>query len=250
MLGAAALLGLLANAAAALPLPDHVDIPEGFSTTICPTEAAALTMLSDHYRVGPAPANHTIDIPRYFAGLKTTGCSQNSPRTGAIRIQSVVARVDLAVADGTQTYIVYRGVMGSAASPVVGIVDEGGNNGYPRTALADWKQTHGTDGWLDSRKSEEGDGLFYRCETPDLARAVVTAMKGTTKAQWEPYRAKLRQEAAALGCRPARDRYYVAALLDHTRNDCGNECGIDLTAIEAIDRSGLKVGLIYDASEM
>ncbi|HCF24994.1 MAG TPA: hypothetical protein DER67_05620 [Novosphingobium sp.] len=250
MWGSTVLLPLLASGAAALPLPDHVDIPDGFSTTICPTEAAARTMLADYYRVKPAPNNHITDTERYFAGLKATGCAQDSPRTGTIIIKTVVARVELTLADGKESYIVYRGVMGSAATPVIGIVDEGNNNGFARTELASWKESHAIDGWLDARGMDQEIAIFYRCETPELARSVVASMKVMTKAQWQPYRAKLKQVAAAKGCRPARDRYYVAALLDQTYNDCGNECGIDLIAIEATERSGLKVGLVYDASEM
>ena len=244
------LLPLLASGAAALPLPDHVDIPDGFATTICPTEAAARTMLADYYRVKPAPNNHITDTDRYFAGLKATGCSQDVPRTGTIIIRTVLVRTEFTLARGKETYIVYRGLMGSAATPVVGIVDEGGNNGFARTELASWKDSHTIDGWLDARGIDAEAVIFYRCESPELARSVVTAMKVMTKAQWQPYRNRLKQVAAAKGCRPARDRYYVAALLDQTYNDCGEECGIDLTAIEATERSGLKVGLVYDASLM
>lgn len=250
MWGSTIMLPLLANAAAVLPLPDHVDIPDGFATTICPTEAAARTMLADYFRVKPAPNNHNTDTDRYFAGLKATGCSQDSLRDGTVTIRSVVARAEFTLARGKETYIVYRGVMGSAGKPVFGIVDEGGNNGFPRTELAGWKELHTRDGWLDSRSMDKESGILYLCPTPQSALAVVTAMKGLTKVQWQPYLAKVKQLGAAKGCRPARDRYFVAALLDNTYNDCGNECGIDLTAIEAIDRSGLKVGLIFDASEM
>jgi hypothetical protein len=250
MWGSTIMLPLLANATALLPLPDHVDIPDGYSTTICPTEAAARTMLADYFRVKPAPNNYTTDTDRYFAGLKATGCSQDSPRDGTVIIRSVVARAEFTLARGKETYIVYRGVMGSAGKPVIGIVDEGGNNGFPRTELAGWKETHTRDGWLDSRSMDKESGILYLCPTPQSALAVVTAMKGLTKVQWQPYLAKVKQLGAAKGCRPARDRYFVAALLDNTYNDCGNECGIDLTAIEAIDRSGLKVGLVFDASEM
>lgn len=250
MWGSTIMLPLLANAAAVLPLPDHVDIPDGFATTICPTEAAARTMLADYFRVKPAPNNHNTDTDRYFAGLKATGCSQDSLRDGTVTIRSVVARAEFTLARGKETYIVYRGVMGSAGKPVFGIVDEGGNNGFPRTELAGWKELHTRDGWLDSRSMDKESGILYLCPTPQSALAVVTAMKGLTKVQWQPYLAKVKQLGAAKGCRPARDRYFVAALLDNTYNDCGNECGIDLTAIEAIDRSGLKVGLVFDASEM
>jgi hypothetical protein len=250
MLGNALLLPLLANTAAVLPLPDRVDIRDGYSTVICPNEAAGRVMLQDYYRVKPAPNNHITDTDKYFAGLRATGCSQDTPRTGTITIQAVLARVELTLAPGKENYILYRGVMGSAAKPVIGIVDEDGNNGFARTELAQWTQTHTTDGWLDARGNDPEVGIFYRCETPELAVAVIGAMKGTTKASVPTYRARLKQQIAARSCRPARDRYFVTVLRDHTTNDCGDECTIQLTAIEAIDRSGLKVGVVYDASEM
>ncbi len=246
----ALLLTLLANGTAALPLPDRLDIPDSYSTVLCPTEAAAQRMLAEFHRVKPAPNNYTLDTDRFFQGLRETGCKQDSPRTGSITIRTAVARRDIAVAEGTETYLLYRGTMGAAAKPVIGIVDEGGANGASRTPLAEWKEARTKDGWLDARGTDPEQGIFYRCDTPAQANAVVAAMRGQTRLPWERFKTNLKQRAAAQGCRPARQSYFVTALRERVVNDCGAECSIELTALEAIDRSGLTVGLVFDASLM
>jgi predicted nucleic acid-binding Zn ribbon protein len=246
----ALLLALLANAPTVLPLPDRVDIPDGYSTVLCPSEAAARTMLADFYRVKPAPNNHTTDTERFFLGLRQSGCVQDSPRTSAITIKAVIERKEISLARGTETNLIYRGVMGPEAKPVIGIVDEGGANRFPRTELAEWKDVRTVDGWLDARRADQDSTIFYRCETPGQAAAVVKVMKGMTKVSFAKYEASLRKQAAANGCRPARESYFVTALQDRTGNECGFECFIDLTAIEAVDRAGLPVGLVFDGSLM
>lgn len=244
------LLYLLASSTAAQPLPDRVDIPDGFVTVICPNEAAGRTMLADYYRVKPAPNNYTNDIDRFFAGLKATGCTQDRPRTSTVTIQAVIARRELTYAEGKENHLLYRGVLNPGGKQVIGIVDEDANNGYARTKLAQWTEHRTTDGWLDAIGGRVTVDTFYRCDTPEQAAAVVKALKTTTKARWNVLQAKLKPLLAAQGCRPARSRYFVTALRDEIYYDCGFECGGDLTAIEALDRSGLKVGLVYGGSEM
>jgi hypothetical protein len=246
------LLSLLITAqAAALPLPDQLSIPDGHSTVVCPNVAAATTMLQQHHRVKPAPNNHGIDTDAFFAGLSATGCSQDSPsRKGEVVIQSVVMRISLPIAGGDERYIVYRGVNKVDGTPLTGIVSEDSNNSYARTELAEWLVGRSSDGWLDARGSVDGGMIFYRCDTPAQATAVVDQLKGKENAPSKGFNASLKKLAAAQKCRQASDRYFVRQILSEAGNICGDECFISLTSLEAIDRSGLTVGLVYDASLM
>jgi hypothetical protein len=247
MLISSVLAMMLLAKPAALPLPDHVDIPDGHSTVICPSLESAKMMLTSYYNVKPSPNNHGLDITLFFQGLAKTGCTQDSPsRNGIVIIQMVVYRTSLQMANVAERYIVYRGVNTSDRSPLIGIVSEDSNNGYARTALAEWKSARTQDGWLDARDSV--DFIFYRCADAKPANAVVTAMKAKEKAPAKVFSSKLHQLAAEQKCQQASDRYFVTAILGEASNDCGDECVVSLTALEAIDRSGEKVGLIFDAS--
>lgn len=245
------ILGLLMAAqAAALPLPDQLSIPDGHSTVICPSDGAAKTMLNDYYRVNPAPNNHVIDTDRFFQGIEATGCRQDSPlRNGEVVIQSVVVRRTLTMAGGDERYIIYRGTNKSGGAPFVGIVSEDGNNSYPRTDLANWMVGRSADGWLDARQNDGGQ-IFYRCDTPEIASAVVGSMGAATEMPYKAYETKLKKQLSVQKCRVAGDRYFVNEIRAETSNDCGMECAVLLTALEVTDRSGLKVGLVYDASLM
>jgi hypothetical protein len=239
---------MLASNTASHPLPDHVDIPDAFSTVICPDQKAAQMMLDRYYSVKAAPNNHIHDTDLFFAGLKATGCSQDSPaRKGTITIKSVHQRKLLKLADGNERVVRYSGV-NSANAPVSGIVNEDGNNAFGRTELAGWKSERTSDGWLDARATE--NSIFFRCATPQQATAVVKAMQGQEKSALKAFMAKLEKQAAAQKCRPASDRYFVTSILALAGNACGFECYIDLTALGAVDRSGQTVGLIFDASLM
>ncbi len=244
------LLALLANGAATLPLPDRLDVPESYSTVLCPSEAAARTMVAEYHRVKPAPLNHTLDTDRFFAGLRATGCTQDSPRSGSIVITAAVQRFEVPVATGKETYLLYRGTMGPERKPVIGIVDEGGANRAPRTELAEWKDVRTTDGWLDVQVHDPANTTFYRCDSAVKASAVVKAMQGMSTAASTAFQRKLKQQLSLNGCRPARESYFVTALRERAGNECGDECFVDLTALEAIDRSGLTVGLVFDGSLM
>lgn len=242
---------LIAAQVATLSLPDQLNIPDGHSTVICPTLEAAKTMVTRHYRVKPAPNNNVIDTDQFFAGIKATGCSQDSPsRKGEVIIQSVVSRTKLSLADGEERVIVYQGINKVDGSPLIGIVDEDSNNGYARTKLAEWMIGRTSDGWLDARNNDGGTMIFYRCGTPAQAKAVVEKLSGMKNSPPKNFTASLQKQATAQQCRPASDRYYVTQILGAAGNACGEECYVDLTALEAIDRSGMRVGLIFDASLM
>ena len=233
---------------AAQPLPEHADIPEQHSTVICPDQKSADAMMAGYYRVNPAPNNHTIDVDHFFEGLRATGCSQDGEREGVITIRSVKARLEIALADSIERMVQYEGVDQSGRK-IIGIVDEVSNNGYPRTELAEWLSVRSENGWLDAG-SGDAPQIFYRCAAPDQAKAVVSALKGMEKATEQAFQAKLEKAAATQGCRKASDRYMVTALLESAGNECGFECYIDVTALTAIDRSGMQVGLIYDGALM
>ena len=96
------LLTMMLLAASPEILPEHVDIPPGHSTVICPDQASAQTMIDGYYRVQPAPNNHTIDIGHFFEGLRATGCVQDGERNGSVTIKSVKSRLTVELADGTE----------------------------------------------------------------------------------------------------------------------------------------------------
>jgi hypothetical protein len=239
---------LLMLQSATAPLPEHIDIPNEHSTVICPNQTAAQTMLQQYYRVKPAPNNHTIDIEHFFVGLRATGCSQDAERKGVVTILSAKSRATVELANGTERLLRYEG-RDEAGKVIVGIVSEDGNNSFPRTDLARWLSARTSDGWLDAR-GEQSSSVFYRCSTPDKAKAVVSSLKGMEQAKENVFSKKLAATATQQGCRQATDRYLVTALLDTAGNDCGFECYVDLTALSALDRSGMQVGLIYDGSLM
>jgi hypothetical protein len=92
--------------------------------------------------------------------------------------------------------------------------------------------------------------IFYRCETAAQASAIVGGLAGMEDMPTKSFKAKLKAQLAAQKCRPAQDRYFITALRGEAGNSCGFECYIGLTALEAIDRSGTGVGLVYDSSLM
>jgi hypothetical protein len=241
---------MLAAGTVAEPLPDHVDIPDSFSTVICPDQQSAKMMLDRYYGVKPAPKNHIIDTDMFFAGLKATGCAQDSTaRKGVITIKAVHQRKILNMADGAERMIRYSGT-NAVGTPVVGIVDEDGNNRHARTPLAEWLLERSSNGWLDARIDRGNGWIFYRCDSSAKANAAVTATKPLAKAKAVMFRQRLERAAAQQGCRPASDTYYVTAILSTSGNECGFECYVDLHALAATDRSGLPVGLIFDGSLM
>lgn len=229
-------------------LPEHVDIPAEHSTVICPNQGAAQTMIDGYYRVKPAPENHTIDIEHFFEGLRATGCTQDGERSGAITIKSVKSRFTVELADGHERLLRYDGV-DAVGRPIAGIVSEDSNNAFPRTDFAKWVSVRTSDGWLDARGAE-APTIFYRCPGPDRAKIAVAAVKGMEKANEAAFLKKLQASAAQQGCKRATDRYLITALLDTAGNECGFECYVDLAALEALDRSGMKVGLIFDGTLM
>lgn len=239
---------IVALQAAAEPLPEYVDIPFEHSTVICPNQIAAKTMIDNYYRVKPAPNNHTVDIDYFFEGLRATGCAQDADRKGVITIRLAHSRRVVDLADGQERLLRYEGSDASGRT-IIGIVDEDSNNAYPRTKLAEWLSVRSNNGWLDAN-GPEAPQIFYRCPGPEQAKAVVSGLKNMEKAKEAAFQAKLKKSAEQLGCRKASDRYMVTALLESAGNECGFECYVDLTALSAIDRAGMQVGLIFDGALM
>lgn len=241
-------LALVAAQPTNLSLPEHTDIPDGFSTVICPSQDAAKTMLDRYHDVKPAPNNHLIDIDLFFQGLKATGCVQpGTDLKGTVTIDQVLQRKTLDLASGPERMIRYAG-RNAQGQKVAGIVDEDGNNAYPRTELAEWMSQRGSDGWLDARNNDPANLIFYRCDSVEGARNVV-ASAGKAKTE-KAMQAALKQALAREKCRAAGDRYFVLGRFENATFDCGVECAIELNALEAIDRSGTKVGLVFDGSLM
>lgn len=240
-----ALVMMMAVQGGGEPLPSKTDIPNDFSTVVCPTEAAARTMLATYYGVQPAPRNHTIDTSLFFKGLAATGCTQNSPDTkSTITIQQALQRRTLTLAPGRETYLVYRGVNASGAR-VVGIVDETGNAKHPRTEYERWLAEFMPDGVLnhDPATMEK----LYLCTAVDGARAAVRAIppKGNAATR----NAAFAKARTANGCREAvAGRYKITARYENRTIACGFECEDVWNALAATDPRGRAVALIFNGS--
>ena len=240
-----ALMIVAAAQGAGEPLPAKTDIPNDFSTIICPGEAAARTMLDRYHGVQPAPRNHTIDTGLFFAGLEATGCTQSSPAAAStITIQGVIARRTLVLAGGNESYVAYRGINATGV-PLVGIVDETGNDKHPRTDFERWLSEFIPEGRLDYQPAEMS--VVYACPTVDGARAAVRAIpvKGNDKVQNGAF-AKAR---AANGCiQAAAGAYRIGARHEERSIACGFECEDVWNALAATDARDRPVGLIFNGS--
>lgn len=227
------------------PLPAKIDIPNDFSTVICPTESAARQMLGTYYGVQPAPRNHTIDTSLFFQGLAATGCSQDSSDAkSVITIQQAVARRTLKLASASETYLIYRGANAKGVR-VVGIVDEMGNNKHPRTDFERWLSEFAPNGLINYDPATMS--TLYLCATVDGARAAVRAIptKGNKAVQNQAF-GKAR---AANACRQApAGRYKITARHENRDIQCGFECEDIWNALAATDARGRAVALIFNAS--
>ncbi len=234
----------IAMQAAPLPLPQKTDIPDDFSTVICPRLDAARTMLEHYYRVESPPRNHTIDITHFFAGLKATGCTQDVKQQGAIIINRVYARKTLTLAQGRETYTIYSG-RDARGQAFTGIVDETGNNKHPRTPFERWKAEWTQGGAIVINNPAEMDPV-YICASPDAARNAVRAipLKGGEKLKRTAFARGL---AAGRCTKSGAARYVVTAKHEERNIDCGFECNDNYTALTAT-RNGRVVGVIFDAS--
>ncbi len=233
------------QATTALPLPQKTDIQADFSTVICPNEAAARRMLDNHYVANPAPRNYGINTDLFFAGLKATGCVQGGPDAETIiEIKQALARKTIRLASDTEIYLLYRGVNGRGKT-VVGIVDEPGNNKFPRNDYERWLVEWTRDGVITVSGNADADPV-YSCATPLAARNAVKAvpLKGTERVK----RAAFSKALAANKCsKAARGQYRVATVHEDRTISCGYECEDNYTALTAT-RGGRTVGLIFDAS--
>jgi len=244
-MGLAVLVMIVAAQGGSEPLPTKTDIPSDFSTVICPTEAAARTMLDTHYSVQPAPRNHTIDTGLFFKGLAATGCTQNSvDAKSTITIQQVLLRRTLTLAPGRETYLVYRGANANGAR-VVGIVDETGNAKHPRTDFERWLAEFAPDGVLNHDPATMDK--LYLCSTVDGAQASVRAIP--VKGSEATRNAAFANARTANGCsKAAAGRYKITARYENRTIPCGFECEDVWNALAATDSRGRVVGLIFDGS--
>lgn len=231
---------------ATLPMPQKTDVPNDLSTVICPNEAAARRMLNDFYSVKPAPNNYNTNGDAFFAGLRATGCRQDSPHSNVpITIRSVLARKTVKLARESETYMLYRGVNAKGVA-VVGIVNETVNNKHPRTDYERWLATWAPDGRLEV-SAEQGSDPVYLCPSVTAARLTVRAIpvKGNGQAKNTAF-ANARK---ANGCRRAAPGVYrVTARYEHREILCGYECSDDWNALAATDPRGRAVALIFDGS--
>jgi hypothetical protein len=251
VLNALLLMAAPTTTAVPLALPEQTTIPVSFSTVICPDHASASRMLNDYVKVGSAPENHQKITELFLQGLTDTGCQQKSQledAKGVITIEKVEQRIVQDLATGPNRYIHFSGKWADG-SPLVGLVDEDWNNRLPRTKLADWlSEFVSPDGWLMAEPAASLPRL-YRCDDSTKARkAVADTVKAKAKTT-RSYEKALSKAATAQGCRAAQDRYFVIGKYENVALDCGFECYYEYNALEAYDRSGLKVGLLFDSSQ-
>jgi hypothetical protein len=230
-----------------LPLPQQRDIPDNFSTKLCPDRAAAERLLSDFYASND-PANNLIDIPLFMRGLAETGCEQLS---GPIEIQEVIARRTLDLGWSVETHIAYRGVRPDG-SVVWGVVDETWNDRLPRTPLEAFVQQLTDGGWLPSAAEWAADATqILVCPGPAEARAVIAAMPDPLNSSESSQRRGFERARRANRCAPApaNGRYRVTAVFETNSVGCGYECGTSWTAVAAETPAGLSVGLLHGFDE-
>lgn len=220
-----------------LPLPAKTDIPEDFSTVICPDEPAARRMLRNHHVEGRS----WFDSPTFMRGLELTGCKQLS---GPLQIKRVLDRKTLR-SGPSNSYILYEATRPDGGI-VYGTVHEEGNNRHPRTPLDRWFQTHAPVGWLQAKR---GLRKTYVCQDPQAAKKVVAAIPPLReRGVNNPHRIRARDAAIRTsGCTRTYGRFRIAALHDSIFISTGYEAGESWTALTATDPRGRIVGLLHDA---
>lgn len=228
-------LALLAGAslcAAQEPLPARTDIPADFSTVICPGEAAAATMLRDHY----APAGNRYDIRTFMAGLKATGCVQAS---GPITIERVQARRRFP--DETVLFYAGRRPGGQA---VFGHVWEEGFVRHPRNHFERWLDLHAKDGKVP--KFAKGVEIHV-CPTVKAAQRVVAAIPPVHEPGVNnPHQVKaLKSGLRRHGCKPGAGPFTVSAVHKSTFISRGNEAGEEWASLTATNTRGENLGLVH-----
>jgi hypothetical protein len=240
----AAFLLLTAAAANAQqePLPRRPDIPENFSTVICPDEASARQMLNEFHIRGA----QSFDTSVFMIGLRRTGCDQKS---GPIRITQVLQRKTVVPGQTESVYVLYRGERPDG-SVVFGVIHEFGNDTFPRTPQERWLRNNARDGVVQAGANRR---RTYVCETPGQARGVIAAIpairdseRGREATRLLAARDRaLRQEP---GCRPVRDaRYRVVDSHERAFISLGPDAGEEWTALTVTDSSGRTRGLLYDS---
>lgn len=237
-----AVLGLLTLSLAApalgqsLPLPEQPEIAEDYATYLCPTEAAAATMLVDY-----------LQHNRMQAGYRATGCRARIENTGPIRIVEVLRRQDMIEFGTPATYMLYRGTMQDGQS-VIGLVNERGNNQHPRTPFTRWLASNAPGGTLTiAARARRG----HACPSPEAAMKVVAAITEAKRRSAPVARQKAAFTAAlrSNGCTAAASgAYRVTALHQSEMIDLGFEADEDWTALSVTDPRGRAAGLVYDAS--
>lgn len=228
-----------------LPLPAKPDIPHDFSSVICPDDASAQKMLDQYFTVAQAPKNHTIIIPHFFAGLKVTGCAQDSPLNQSdIVIKQAIARKSIQMANGKETYLLFHGINKSGAK-VVGIVNETEAHKHPRTDYERWISAWAPGGSIKVENNNDA-GSSYTCPSATSARAAVNSIP--VKGNEQALRAAFARGLKAHKCQPAPAGQYAVKSVYEVRDiHCGFECVDSFTALDA-EINGRRKGLIFDAS--
>jgi hypothetical protein len=239
-----ALLPVSAFAMHAEPSVQHkMDIPDGFSAVLCPSEASALRMMND-FHVGKA--NGHVDTDRFLEGLRMTGCEQSG---GPIVIEAFTATRKIAEIPEAD-YAVYRG-RDSSGRQVFGVTDRYLNDRYPRNPWERWLYIHSDErsGYIDMSKSENPG---YVCPTPEAAQKVIAAIPPLkVRGGANPDQVKAKNAALkANRCSSAKARYQILAKHGEVFISLGYEAGEEWTALTAKHPVGKIVGLLYDSSQL
>jgi hypothetical protein len=227
------------------PLPRRADISEGFSTVICPDEAAARRMFDEFH----VPGEQWLDTSAFMRGLRQTGCDQKS---GPVRIAAVLQRKTMVPGQTESNYILYRGERPDG-SVLFGIVHEFGNDTFPRTPEERWLRLHARNGMVVAGTNRR---KTYVCATPEQARRVVAAIpairdseRGKAATRLMAARDKALQQES--GCRPVNGTVYrVVRVHAKAFISLGPDAGEEWTALTVTDSVGRTVGLLYDSGEI
>ncbi len=234
-------------------LPNKTDISANFTSILCPTRAAALTMLQDYLLPGdvdyqkpvvmdlPIPGGIVFDLASFQRGLKQTSCRLAQE---PIHIQWTLARKTLVTADASKVgYLVFSGNSKLAhqwGDQRFGIVHEALNNSAPRSLFERWQLFNAPLGTFQRNANSVKDA--WVCQRSNSAVKLIALRKAIDQ---EPNDAQLKQQADALSkqCKPAVGQFVPIKVLAHLAIDST----ATMMAILAEDQHGKRIGLLHMA---
>lgn len=219
---------------AAQPLPRRPDIAPEVSNILCPDEAAARRMMEDY-----------VAHDRASEGYGATGCHARTAGSAPIRIAAVIHRFPVERNGQTVVFMLYRGADASGVT-MVGLVDEGLNDGMPRTPLDRFLAANTRNGLLVA----DAPGLAYVCGAPERARRVIDAIADARHRSLPAagQKAAFTAALAAEGCHATSSAFRIVAVHGTETIDLGPEAEDDWTALTARDTRDHTIGLVFNES--